>query len=101
MKTVPPRLTPALLPFLRYSDNGSATIERIEILKGPTSVLDGVTEPGGVINVITKQPKPGQNFTKLRAAFGSYDRYVTTIDLNNDAKIMRADGKPLLSYVQQ
>ncbi len=84
--------------FLRYSDNGSATIERIEVLKGPTSVLDGVTEPGGVINVITKQPKPGQNFTKMRAAFGSNDRYVATLDLNNDAKLLRKDGKPLLSY---
>jgi iron complex outermembrane receptor protein len=84
--------------FIRYSDNGSATMERIEVLKGPTSVLDGVTEPGGVINVITKQPKPGQNFTKIRAAFGSKDRYISTIDINNSAKLLRADGKPLFSY---
>jgi len=84
--------------FLRYSDNGSATIERIEVLKGPTSVIDGVTEPGGVINVITKQPKPGQNFTRLRAVFGSNDKYVGTVDINNDAKLLRKDGKPILSY---
>lgn len=84
--------------FLRYSDNGAATIERIEILKGPTSVLDGVTDPGGVINVITKQPRPDQNFVKARAAFGSDDKYVATVDVNNVAAPRRADGKPLLSY---
>ncbi|MHC5833059.1 MAG: TonB-dependent receptor plug domain-containing protein, partial [Nostoc sp.] len=31
-------------------------IERIEVLKGPASVLYGQFEPGGVVNYITKQP---------------------------------------------
>lgn len=84
--------------FLRYSDNGSATMERIEIVKGPTSVLDAVTEAGGVINVITKQPQPTKPFTRVRAAFGSYDRYVATIDVNGKPLLRRADGKSLLSY---
>ncbi|MEA5605705.1 TonB-dependent siderophore receptor [Nostoc sp. UHCC 0252] len=35
---------------------GLGTIERVEVLKGPASVLFGALEPGGVINVITKQP---------------------------------------------
>ncbi|WP_419756903.1 TonB-dependent receptor plug domain-containing protein [Anabaena sp. FACHB-595] len=35
----------------------TANIERIEVLKGPASVLFGQLEPGGVINVITKQPQ--------------------------------------------
>jgi iron complex outermembrane receptor protein len=84
--------------FLRYSDNGSATMERIEIVKGPTSVLDAVTEAGGVINVITKQPQPTKPFTRVRAAFGSYDRYVATVDVNGKPLFQRADGKSLLSY---
>ncbi|MEL7409414.1 MAG: TonB-dependent receptor plug domain-containing protein, partial [Cyanobacteria bacterium J06558_2] len=33
------------------------TIERVEVLKGATSVLYGQSEPGGVINFITKQPE--------------------------------------------
>ena len=84
--------------FLRYSDNGSATMERIEIVKGPTSVLDAVTEAGGVINVITKQPQPAKPFTRVRTAFGSYERYVATLDVNGAPLVRRADGKSLLSY---
>jgi iron complex outermembrane recepter protein len=32
-------------------------IERVEILKGPASVLYGSAEPGGVINYVTKKPQ--------------------------------------------
>jgi iron complex outermembrane recepter protein len=31
-------------------------LERIEILKGPTSVLYGNTDPGGTVNLVTKKP---------------------------------------------
>ncbi|MEH2122261.1 TonB-dependent siderophore receptor [Nostoc sp.] len=34
----------------------SNNIERIEVLKGPASVLYGNLEPGGVVNYVTKQP---------------------------------------------
>ena len=34
-------------------------IERIEIIKGPMSVLYGADATGGVINIITKKPKKG------------------------------------------
>lgn len=33
-----------------------STVERIEVLKGPASLLYGRFEPGGLINVITKKP---------------------------------------------
>ncbi|MGL6259809.1 TonB-dependent siderophore receptor [Vibrio sp. WXL210] len=32
------------------------TLERIEVLKGPSSLLYGTTEPGGLINMVTKKP---------------------------------------------
>ncbi|QYO61981.1 TonB-dependent receptor plug domain-containing protein [Leptolyngbya sp. 7M] len=32
------------------------TIEQVEVLRGPASVLFGALEPGGIINVITRQP---------------------------------------------
>jgi iron complex outermembrane receptor protein len=32
------------------------TLDRIEIVKGPAAVLYGITEPGGLINMITKKP---------------------------------------------
>ncbi len=33
-----------------------ANVERLEVLKGPASVLYGQMEPGGTINVVTKDP---------------------------------------------
>ncbi|MCX5728618.1 MAG: TonB-dependent receptor plug domain-containing protein, partial [Nitrospirae bacterium] len=33
-----------------------ANVERIEVLKGPAAILYGRVEPGGMINVMTKQP---------------------------------------------
>ena len=34
----------------------TANVERIEALRGPTAVLFGKGDPGGLINIITKQP---------------------------------------------
>nr|WP_024309237.1 TonB-dependent siderophore receptor [Pseudomonas sp. P818] len=39
------------------SRNFSATTERVEVLKGPASLLYGALEPGGLINVISKKPQ--------------------------------------------
>ncbi|MFP1132839.1 TonB-dependent siderophore receptor [Asticcacaulis sp. W401b] len=35
----------------------TVSIERVEVLKGPASVLYGQLQPGAVINVVTKQPR--------------------------------------------
>lgn len=35
----------------------SATVDRVEVLKGPSSLLAGVNEPGGMINSISKMPR--------------------------------------------
>lgn len=37
--------------------NYLATIDRVEVLKGPASLLYGIQEPGGVINLITRKPE--------------------------------------------
>lgn len=34
----------------------TANLERVEVLKGPASILYGEVQPGGVINLVTKQP---------------------------------------------
>ncbi|MBE7385514.1 MAG: TonB-dependent receptor [Leptolyngbya sp. SIO1E4] len=47
---------------LTFSNVGStgfqdlSNLERVEVLKGPASILFGVVEPGGVINLVTKEP---------------------------------------------
>lgn len=37
--------------------NFTPTSERVEVLKGPASMLYGMGEPGGVINIISKKPE--------------------------------------------
>ncbi|MDH4607507.1 TonB-dependent receptor [Pseudomonas sp. BN102] len=37
--------------------NFTATADRVEVLKGPASMLYGILDPGGVINVISKKPQ--------------------------------------------
>ncbi|MEM9509710.1 MAG: TonB-dependent receptor plug domain-containing protein, partial [Cyanobacteria bacterium P01_E01_bin.35] len=34
----------------------TANLERVEVLKGPASILYGEIEPGGIINLVTKKP---------------------------------------------
>ncbi|MEM6256614.1 MAG: TonB-dependent siderophore receptor, partial [Cyanobacteria bacterium P01_D01_bin.156] len=38
------------------SSQDLSNIEQIEVLKGPAAILFGVTEPGGVVNLVTEQP---------------------------------------------
>ncbi len=49
--------------------NFSATTERVEVLKGPASMLYGALEPGGLINVISKQPQYSQSTTLSGSAY--------------------------------
>lgn len=56
-----------------------ANLERVEVLKGPGSVLYGRNEPGGVINLVTKRPQVTP-YHSIQQQFGSYDLYRTTVD---------------------
>jgi iron complex outermembrane recepter protein len=56
-----------------------ANVESVEILKGPAAILYGLVEPGGMVNVTTKQPLATPYYA-LNQQFGSYDLYRTTID---------------------
>jgi iron complex outermembrane recepter protein len=58
-----------------------ANIEQVEVLKGPASVLFGRADPGGTVNIITKQPLQDP-FYEVDATVGSYDFYRGTIDLS-------------------
>lgn len=57
-----------------------ANVERIEVLKGPASVLYGQMEPGGTVNVVTKQPLPYFQ-AEASAEYGRYDYRRTTADV--------------------
>jgi iron complex outermembrane receptor protein len=49
------------------------TLERIEVLKGPSSVLYGQNQPGGIINMVSKRPTTEQR-SQVKLGAGSYDR---------------------------
>lgn len=51
--------------------NFTATAQRVEVLKGPASVLYGLQNPGGVINVVSKTPDHQQAQHTLSGSFGS------------------------------
>jgi iron complex outermembrane receptor protein len=40
----------------RFGSPTTANVDRVEVLKGPNSVLYGAMNPGGLINIVTKQP---------------------------------------------
>lgn len=49
------------------------TLERIEVLKGPSSVLFGQNQPGGLINMVSKRPTSEQR-SQVKLGAGSYNR---------------------------
>lgn len=66
-----------------------ATVERIEVIKGPSSVNNGWTEPGGVVNVVTKKAELTPIKNKQTVTVGSYGYVKETIDSGG----MVADNK--------
>ncbi|WP_165787084.1 TonB-dependent siderophore receptor [Pseudohalioglobus lutimaris] len=48
------------------------TLEQVEILKGPASVLYGQGSPGGLVNVVSKRPQE-ETEHEIRAEYGTFD----------------------------
>ncbi|MFW2103599.1 TonB-dependent receptor [Acinetobacter guillouiae] len=73
----------------------TANVERIEILKGPASVLYGRSAGGGVINMVTKVANFDSK-SSVGAYVGSYDNVGGIIDINkalNDNWAVRLVGE--------
>lgn len=60
----------------------AAGIERVEVLKGPAAALVGRGEPGGTINLVTKQAELGHSFGTAAIQYGSWDRVRGEADVN-------------------
>lgn len=59
----------------------TANLERVEVLKGPASVLYGEIEPGGLINLVTKKPT-GETFYRLETQFGNRNFISPSLDFS-------------------
>lgn len=57
------------------------TVERVEVLRGPASVLYGAVEPGGVINRVTRQPL-SEPYYQASLEAGNYGYFQPSIDLS-------------------
>ncbi|MDR6675418.1 TonB-dependent siderophore receptor [Xanthomonas sp. 1678] len=66
----------------------AVAIERIEVLKGPASVLYGQLQPGAVVNIVTKQPESVWGFEGA-VKYARFDDWRATVDLTGP---LSADG---------
>ncbi|RKP57780.1 TonB-dependent siderophore receptor [Pararobbsia silviterrae] len=75
-------------------------VASVEILKGPSAILAGTAEPGGVVNIVKKTPD-ADPFHEVQLGVGSFGELMAAIDstgaLTDDKKlqyrlIMSVDG---------
>ncbi|WP_104026047.1 TonB-dependent siderophore receptor [Vibrio jasicida] len=67
-------------------------LERVEVLKGPSGLLYGKSEPGGLVNMVSKKPTT-ETQASLSQDIGSNDHSRTVLDVSgalNDAETLRA-----------
>src|SRR5882672_2049458 len=56
---------------LKKAASSAANVDSLEFLKGPNGVLYGQMNPGGLLNIVTKNPKEIRE-TTVRATVGTY-----------------------------
>ena len=78
--------------------------ERVEVLKGADTTLFGVSDPGGMVNYVTKTPKT-ERFGEAYATVGSFSHKEAGVDFGDNltpdstlsyritAKVQDADGE--------
>jgi iron complex outermembrane receptor protein len=54
-------------------------IQRVEVLKGPTAAVYGASEPGGLINYVTKQPREVVD-GEVQVRVGNFGQKMTSAD---------------------
>ncbi|MDF5734680.1 MULTISPECIES: TonB-dependent siderophore receptor [unclassified Nostoc] len=67
-------------------------IDRVELVRGPNSVIYGQVNPGGIINIVTKKPL-SQPYYALEVRRGGYELFEPSLDLSSP---LTKDGS--LSY---
>ncbi|PTY05145.1 hypothetical protein DB347_16870 [Opitutaceae bacterium EW11] len=83
--------------FRAYEPPSAIATQRIEIIKGPGSMLYGITKPGGVVNFLTKKPVLGKEQTRIAGTVGSYNRSSVSLDYNEGRLLNNRLGFRLLA----
>jgi iron complex outermembrane receptor protein len=66
------------------SDIEMYAFDRLDVLKGPSSVLYGQSTPGGLVNATTKRPTDAP-LREVEVQYGSFNRKQTAIDFGGPA----------------
>ncbi|MCU1760991.1 TonB-dependent siderophore receptor [Pseudomonas sp. 14P_8.1_Bac3] len=76
------------------------TLERIEVLKGPSSVLYGQNQPGGLINLVSKRPTTEQR-SQVKLGAGSYNRVNGAFDASGPIDDQKAFSYRLIGVANK
>jgi len=79
----------------RYVDSGN--IQRVEVVKGPASLLYGQITPGGTVNYITKRAT-NTSFVKVKQQFGTDSFWRTDLDANQVVVKDRVNARLIAAY---
>jgi iron complex outermembrane receptor protein len=69
-------------PVFLGRDYNSFLYDRVEVLKGPSSVVSGTSGLAGSFNIVTKQATTDRTFTEGMVGYGSFDTLDTGVGLN-------------------
>ena len=58
---------------------GTENVERVEVLRGPGSVLYGSNAMAGAVNIVTRNPKDRGVKTTLTSQYGSYNTWLSSL----------------------
>ncbi len=88
--------------FIHLSDTPGYTIERMEIIRGPTAVLNGPVTPGGAVNIISKKPRVDEDFGEIGTYWGfsgdDRDNRGFNVDFNVGSLGVEGDHGPLAAF---
>ena len=68
--------------FIWYTKTDNFSTERVEVVRGPAALLYGDGEPGGLVNITSKQANAQSNFGEVALTLGSEGERRATIDSN-------------------
>lgn len=86
--------------FVTPLDGDTYNIERIDVARGPNSLLFGVGGPSGVINTTTKQADPNRDFGQVTTLAGSFNKQRYSLDYNQGLLDNRLGARVNLLYQQ-
>lgn len=73
-----------LFGFYNNARSDIYTLEQVEVLKGPASVLYGQGSPGGILNTVSKRAGPDAIGSEILVDYGTFDRTQVSADIGVD-----------------